>query len=82
MAINYTPNLVASGHISRETLNANLEAIQTALQDGVSRSGDSPNNMSVDLDMDGNRILNLPDAVDPTEPVTLGQLLDILNGEE
>lgn len=73
MAIPFTPASVSSGFQSTETLNANFEALETALQDALSRSGDSPNDMETDLDMQAHRIYNLPNAVANGEPVTYQQ---------
>lgn len=50
-------------------LNANNDAIEAALEKTLSRDGTSPNEMEADLDMNSNQILNLPQAVDDTEPV-------------
>jgi hypothetical protein len=56
------------------TLAQNNRAIETAIENTLSRDGTSPNNMQSDLDMDSNRIINLPDALTAQEPVTLSQL--------
>ena len=55
-------------------INANFAAIETAMENTLSRDGTAPNAMGDDLDMDSNRILNLPDAVDDQEPATKAQL--------
>lgn len=55
-------------------INANSNAIETAIENTISRDGTSPNEMDANLDMNSNRILNLPDAVNEQEPATLGQL--------
>lgn len=39
-------------------INANFDAIVTALQEAVSRDGTTPNQMNADLDMNGFRIIN------------------------
>jgi hypothetical protein len=59
-------------------INTNSEAIEEALEKTLSRDGTSPNEMEADLDMNSNRILNLPEAVDDTEPVRLGDLEDLV----
>jgi hypothetical protein len=51
------------------TLAANNAATKTALENTLSRDGTSPNAMSADLDMDSNRILNLPEPVADQEPL-------------
>lgn len=63
-----------------QTINTNNQRIEDALNNTVSRDGSTPNSMSDDLDMDSNRILNLPVPVDPTEPVRKFELDDITLG--
>lgn len=68
-------------------INNNNAATETALENTLSRDGTSPNMMGADLDMNSNDILNcggldmnqnrirdLPIALFDDEPVTLGQL--------
>lgn len=50
-------------------INNNSAAIETAIENTLSRDGTSPNEMNADLDMNSNRILNLPEADSNTEPV-------------
>lgn len=59
-------------------LNANFATIQDAIDDLLSRDGTSPNTMEANLDMNSYRIQNLPEAVDPTEPVRLGDIDELL----
>lgn len=54
-------------------INNNNTAIETALENTLSRDGTSPNTMESSLDMNSNRILNLPDASSNQEPITLAQ---------
>jgi hypothetical protein len=61
------------------TINANNDAIETAFDNTLSRDGTSPNEMNGALDMNSNRVVNLPDAIAISEPITLGQA-SILNG--
>ncbi len=53
------------------TLNANNTLIENALEVTLSRDGTIPNEMVADLDMNSNRIMNLPDPTNNSEPVTL-----------
>lgn len=53
------------------TLNANNATLETALENTLSRDGTSPNQMAAALDMNSNRIINLPEPVDSNEPVRL-----------
>jgi len=57
-------------------INNNNDAIEVAIEKTLSRDGTSPNAMEVDFDMNGNQILNLPLAVDPTDPVRLQDMED------
>lgn len=69
---------VLSGYLTAAALNANFSLIEQQLQDKVlyrdNTSGET-NQMENSLDMNSNRILNLPFASASTEPVTLGQLI-------
>src|SRR5690348_429895 len=55
------------------TLNANNDAIETALDNTLSRNGAFPNTMGSNIDMNSNRIVNLPDAASISEPITFNQ---------
>ena len=68
---------IASGYNSYSTYNANNTLIEDAIENTLSRDGTSPNQMGADLDMNSNRIVNLPNASNNTEPVTLGQAASI-----
>lgn len=50
-------------------INANFTATEVAMEKTLSRDGTSPNAMEANLDMNSNRILNLPAASADTEPV-------------
>ncbi len=62
MAVDVTLNTISSGY-NLAKINENFTALDTALQDAVSLSGQTPNSMSADLDMNSQQLLNL---VDPT----------------
>jgi hypothetical protein len=53
------------------TINSNSDSIEVALENTLSLDGTSPNSMGADLDMNGNRILNLPAPASSTEPIRL-----------
>lgn len=57
-------------------INANSATIQNSFDNTLSRDGTSPNTMNASLDMNSNRILNLPAAVLDNDPV---RLIDIVN---
>ena len=65
---------VQAGYRSAEALTQNFEAIEAALENTLSRDGTSPNQMEAELDMNSNRIINLPAPLSPTEPVRLADL--------
>lgn len=50
-------------------INSNYQTIEDESDNFLSRDGTTPNSMEADLDMDSNRIINLPAASDNTEPV-------------
>lgn len=58
MAVDVTLNTITSGY-NLSLLNENFELLETALQDAVSRSGTAPNQMTANLDMNSNNILNV-----------------------
>lgn len=65
---------------AQTTINNNNALIETALENTLSRDGTSPNNMESSLDMDSNRILNLPTPINESEPLRLQDLNDFIGG--
>lgn len=62
-------------------INANNATIETAFENTLSRDGTIPNYMTAELDMNSNRIINLPAAISDTEPLRKGDLdVDVING--
>lgn len=55
------------------TINNNSDLIEAAIENTLSRDGTSPNQMGANLDMNSNRILNLPVPVSDVEPVRKGE---------
>lgn len=53
------------------TYNANNATLETAFDNTISRDGSIPNEMASDFDMNGWRILNLPEPVSNSEPLRL-----------
>jgi hypothetical protein len=51
-------NTITSGYGTVDALNANFNAIEAAFDNTLSRDGDTPNQMSANLDMNGFSILN------------------------
>lgn len=69
---------ISSRYASVAALNANFDAIETALENTLSRDGTTPNELSADLDANNQSILNLRDATSANEAVPYGQLTDLL----
>lgn len=57
MAVDVSLTPIVSGY-NITKINNNFTAVENALADAVSRSGNGPNTMSADFDMNGNDILN------------------------
>ena len=55
-------------------VNANSALIETALENTLSRDGTAPNTMGATLDMNSNRIINLPQPVSAGEALRLGDV--------
>src|SRR5688572_10611225 len=51
------------------TINNNNALIEAAIELTLSRDGTAPNEMDDDLDMNNNRIYNLPEPLTATEPL-------------
>lgn len=60
-----------------DTINDNNAAIETALENTLSRDGTSPNSMGATLDMNSNRIINLPEPLSNTEPLRVIDAVDL-----
>jgi len=69
---------VGSGISSSTKINENFTKLETALNEDIlwreNPIGEANQMSLTNLDMNSNRILNLPDAISAQEPVTLGQL--------
>lgn len=56
------------------TVNANSASIETAIENTLSRDGTSPNQMEAAIDMNSNRVINLPAPISNAEPLRLVDL--------
>lgn len=61
------------------TINNNSNAIETAMENTLSRDGTSPNQMGFNLDMNNWHILNLPEPSTDTDPI---RRIDMVNANE
>lgn len=61
-----------------QSINANFAVVQAALDNTLSRDGTSPNQMNASVDMNSNRIINLPAPVASTEPLRLADVGGVL----
>jgi hypothetical protein len=61
---------IKSGTVNTvQEINSELERIQAAQVDFLTRDGQAPNAMNAPLDMNSQRMLNLPPPASPTDPV-------------
>lgn len=75
------PDITSGYNLS--AINSNFQKIEDELNNKVlyrQIQDGEPNAMSENLDMGSNRIINLPDAVSESEPITLRQLLHVDSG--
>jgi hypothetical protein len=56
---------------AQTAINDNFTRIEDAIENTISRNGLAPNNMEQDLDLDGNKILNVGDPISETGAVNL-----------
>jgi hypothetical protein len=71
---------VGSGY-NLSVINANFDAIQTAINTELLHLTGGNNTMVQSLDMNSNRMLNLPLPVGPTEPLLNSQLAELAAGD-
>lgn len=75
--------LTEVGNLRNETtgvqaINDNFDTIVEAIDNTLSRDGTSPNSMDSDLDMDSNRIYNLPEPTTDSEAATKSYVDDAI----
>lgn len=79
MAVKLTLADITATYAATTQINQNFTDIEDAFDNTLSRDGTAPNSMSAQLDMNSNRIINLPAAVADNDPVTLQQLNNAAN---
>lgn len=70
----YVVTNVTSGFEMEVTINKNLNDIKTAMDKLLSREISTDNALEQNLDIGGFRLINLPAATDPTDPVRLSEI--------
>ena len=65
---------LANNESARQAINDNFTAIETAIDNTVSRDGDVPNHMEADLDLNGNKVLNVADPTADGDAVNFGSV--------
>lgn len=71
VTLNTVGNIQQNPTSAATTINTNFSRIQSEFDNTLSRGGQTPNQMSSQLDMNSNRILNLPAPVSGSEPFRL-----------
>lgn len=61
-------------------INNNSQVIQTAFDNTLSRDGTTPNQMAAPIDMNSNRVMNLPAPATANEPLRLADLNSFVGG--
>jgi hypothetical protein len=70
---------IGSRYGSIDALNANFDAIEAAIENTLSLDNTAPNSLNDDLDLDSNRIINLGNAINNSDAVTLQQVSNLVN---
>lgn len=71
--------LSANEQAAINNINKNFEDLEAAIQDTVSRSGNTPTHMTHDLDMNGKRIINVPAPTVDTDLVRRKDVVEDMN---
>ena len=70
---------IGSRYGSIDALNANFDAIEAAIENTFSLDGTTPNTIDSNIDLDSNRIINLGNAVNNSDAVTLQQVSNLID---
>ena len=71
--LGFVPNVSA-------TVNANNTLVEQGFEETLSRNSPTDNSMNVPLDMNGQRIYNLPAPQGANDPIRFGDLADLVGG--
>lgn len=80
ITLNDLSSLTSNEQSAVNLINANNALIETASDNTLSRDGTSPNQMLADLDMNSQRILNLPTPSAGTDPLRLQDYNTLISG--
>ena len=64
------------------TMNANLDLIEAAIENTLSRDGTSPNQMNDDFDLNSNLIINMPPGTLATHPLQKQQIEALITASQ
>lgn len=70
---------LANGSSARTAINDNFAAISEALDNTVSRDGQTPNQMEADLDLNSHKLINVADPVDDLDAVNKRSVEPLVN---
>jgi len=70
----YTPITASGGQFTATVLAAEFAAIKAAMDELLDRTNATGNEMSANIDLNGNKVLNGAEGVDPSDYVTKAQL--------
>lgn len=70
---------IVAGYQANTALNQNFVNLRDQFDNVLSLDGSTPNSMLADFDMNGNRILNLPAATQPNDPMRKQDVEDTLD---
>ena len=82
LVLNDISNISGNPGSAESTINQNFQAIEDAIENTLSRDGLAPNYLEASLDVNSQRVINLPYALTETEAVPLGQVWKLVTGED
>lgn len=76
----FTKIPLTSSYGSTSKINQNLDNIETAFNNTLSRDGSNPNSMSASIDMNSNRLINLAAGVNASDAARIQDVQDSISG--
>ena len=68
----------ANDTTATKTINDNFKALQEGLDEALSRTGEVPNYMLTDIDLNHNKLINLAEPTEDRDAVTLKYVKDVV----